>query len=101
RPNLVLEAKEALNNILPHAAANEVRITTVLYKDVATLTIEDNGKGFEHAAENGTSDGLRNMQTRMSEAGGTYSIQSKPGKGTRIDFTFPCHSENESNRINF
>ncbi|MGI8966928.1 MAG: sensor histidine kinase [Limisphaerales bacterium] len=49
------------------------------------ISIEDDGKGF--STENGVSfgNGLRNMKQRMENIGGTFSISTAPGKGTRID----------------
>jgi ligand-binding sensor domain-containing protein/signal transduction histidine kinase len=96
RHNLFLAVKEALNNVVCHARANEVQVTTIVSKDSATLIIEDNGQGFKHVTENGFADGLRNMQARMKEIGGEFGIESKPGIGTRIDFTFPCSFSNEN-----
>ncbi len=96
RHNLFLAVKEALNNVVRHARASEVRVTTIVSRDSATLIIEDNGQGFERVAENGFADGLRNMQARMSEIGGKFGIESKLGLGTRINFTFPCNFSHEN-----
>ena len=39
--------------------------------------------------DNASSDGLRNMRQRMEEIGGRLQIESQPGAGTRIAFTYP------------
>ncbi|MDW8310092.1 MAG: two-component regulator propeller domain-containing protein, partial [Verrucomicrobiales bacterium] len=46
RHNLFLAFKEALNNVLKHAAATEVRLTLALEPNGFRLTVEDNGRGF-------------------------------------------------------
>jgi signal transduction histidine kinase len=96
RHNLFLAFKEALHNTLKHAAATEVRISLSLETAGFTLTVEDNGRGFEpQAPKEGTlagsgrvaaGNGLMNMQRRLAEIWGTCEIQSQPGKGTRVQF---------------
>ena len=53
-----------------------------------TLTIRDNGKGFEPEAL-GETDGLgmANMRERANLVGGFFNVQSRPEGGTRICFT--------------
>ena len=87
-------AQEALNNILKHAQANE--ITIVLRYDTChiSLLVEDNGIGFNKAEieKPGSvklNNGLTNMRTRTALLGGTLSIESSAGKGTRISITSP------------
>jgi len=90
-------AQEALTNIIKHAEASRISIKlTKGYPDVI-LIIEDNGKGFDTSAELGLRDklGLAGMRERVSSIGGTLSIRSSPGKGTRIRATFPVGDENE------
>jgi signal transduction histidine kinase len=76
--------KEALNNIVKHSHATEVRLRACLEGDRLHLSLNDNGRGFEIAPENALSDGLRNMQQRLAEIGGTCRIQSVPGEGTSV-----------------
>ncbi len=84
RHNLLLVVKEALNNVIRHAAASEVRMHITVAENQVGITIEDNGRGFEHLPDNGTCDGLRNMRQRMDEIGGQFQLTSKLGAGTRI-----------------
>jgi signal transduction histidine kinase len=92
RHNLFLVVKEALNNVTRHARAGEVRLSVVLNGESATIGIEDNGIGFEDGPHDLGADGLRNMRQRMAEIGGRFSLETKPGGGTRISLTFPCPS---------
>jgi signal transduction histidine kinase/ligand-binding sensor domain-containing protein len=84
RHSLFLLVKEALNNIVKHSHATEVRLRACLEGDRLHLSLNDNGRGFEIAPENALSDGLRNMQQRLAEIGGTCRIQSVPGEGTSV-----------------
>src|SRR5690348_7470710 len=81
RHNLFLAVKEALNNVVRHAHASEVQLNAAVTDEALTLTIKDNGRGFERAPDNSTEDGLRNMRQRMEEIGGKFSVESKPGAG--------------------
>jgi ligand-binding sensor domain-containing protein/signal transduction histidine kinase len=89
RHNLFLVVKEALNNIVNHANATEVLLKVTASERDVSITIEDNGRGFEHAPDNACADGLRNMRQRIEEIGGEFDLQSKPSSGTRIAFTTP------------
>jgi signal transduction histidine kinase len=51
RHNLFLVIKEALNNIVKHAHATEVRLRMTLAQHTFTITIEDNGQGFTPPTE--------------------------------------------------
>ena len=88
RHNLLLVVKEALNNIARHARANEVRLCITATDDQVAITIEDNGRGFECAPDNASSDGLRNMRQRMEEVGGQFQLASRSGAGTRVAFLY-------------
>jgi len=92
RHNLFLVVKEALNNITRHARAGEVKLFAILNGKSVTIGIEDNGIGFENGPHGPGADGLRNMRQRMAEIGGQFSLETKPGSGTRILLTFSCSS---------
>jgi signal transduction histidine kinase len=80
---LLRVAQEAVVNALRHSAAHEVTIVVRGEGDTVTLTIADNGVGFDpDGAHVGL--GLVSMRTRMQEIGGTLTIQSAPGQGTRV-----------------
>lgn len=89
RHSLFCAVKEAINNVLKHSQATEVRLCVAL--DAATLRvgIEDNGHGFAVSETDSIRSGLGNMKARMTEAGGQMSIQSRPNGGTHVVFTLP------------
>lgn len=93
RHNLFLAYKEALNNVVKHATATEVRITLGLQDGEMQLVVEDNGRGFVNGPANGAArasgrvadgNGLENMNRRVTEIGGTCGIHSEPGRGTKV-----------------
>jgi signal transduction histidine kinase/ligand-binding sensor domain-containing protein len=89
RHNVFLTVKEALNNIVRHAQATEAWVRITAEGDSVVIAIEDNGRGFDQAPENGGADGLRNMRQRMEEIGGKFGVESIPRTGTRISLTYP------------
>ncbi len=96
RHNLFLSFKEALNNAINHAAATQVDILLEVKPDGFTLTVKDDGCGFDpklfpwelpprpNRLSHG--NGLINMRQRLAEMGGRFDIQSEPGKGTKVVF---------------
>lgn len=87
RRNLFLVLKESLNNIIKHAQASHVRINFDCDETHLKITISDNGKGIKNEKLNEYGNGLKNMQRRMENIGGTFSIASV--NGTVITLTLP------------
>jgi len=54
-----------------------------------SVTVEDNGRGFDPDSVPPDHDGLLNMRQRMCDLGGTMELTSQPGKGTRVTLTAP------------
>ena len=91
RHNVFLAAKEALNNAVKHAHATEVRLQVATREQAIELTIEDDGCGFTPppiapTTPVGRHHGLTGMRNRMAAVGGTFTLDSAPGKGTRVTF---------------
>ena len=85
KKNLFMAYKEALNNIIKHSSANVVSVSIHKEKELL-LEISDNGNGFDPTAkENG--NGIKNFINRMEEIGGTATIETGIGKGTKIIFS--------------
>ncbi len=87
-------AEEAVTNILKHSVATEVHITLAREGDTLTLWVEDNGRGFDTAAT-GDSIGLAVMRDFAEVNGGSCSIESRPGDGTRVSARFPLPTPTE------
>lgn len=93
RHNVFLAYKEALNNVIKHAEAHEVRISLALLPEGFSLCVADDGRGFDcqKLSTNPKSDrlggnGLDNMRRRLDEIGGLFEVESAPGKGTKVKF---------------
>lgn len=78
--------QEALINIMYHAQASNVKISIEDSGDKITLSIIDDGKGFDSNQASQTS-GLISMKKRVLSINGHLTIQSEPGKGTKISVT--------------
>jgi len=95
-------AREALNNIRKHAAANKVSIEIKAAGDAIVAVIEDDGRGFdlrEYEKMPASGLGLQIMRERAGEIGGELSIAAAPGQGTRLLLRVPRNravNENES-----
>jgi signal transduction histidine kinase len=90
---LMLIAREALSNIVKYAQASSVEVRLTYEGAGATLVVQDDGCGFDPRAPRGDEHrGIRNMRTRTDEAGGTLSLQSKPGAGTTVTAFVPFNA---------
>ena len=81
--------QESIRNIGKHAAASKVWITIDFSQPHTTLTIQDNGRGFQPPGRIGDLAvsgklGLTGMQERARLIGAKLDIQSTPGKGTNV-----------------
>jgi len=87
--------QEAISNVVKHSAAGQVQINLGFESRQVTLTVSDNGKGFEPAqtldvtANPANGLGLLGMQERAKLLNGTLIINSKPGAGTSVQATIP------------
>jgi len=81
-------AQEALTNCAKHARASAVNIELSFGNAQTRLAIADNGTGFDPEAVGKAGHrpglGLLTMRERVEFAGGKFSLESAPGKGTRI-----------------
>ena len=86
--NLYRITQESLQNIYKHAKAKHVSISISLINDVICLTIKDDGVGFD-AGKSKKGIGLKNINARITELGGTVTFKSEPGKGTQVIIEVP------------
>jgi len=85
--------QEATTNIARHAEATSCRVYLQRLPASALLTVEDNGAGFDpgnarRSAPEGV--GLLGIEERVTDARGTFRIESAPGRGTRITVELPA-----------
>lgn len=85
--------QELLGNAARHSQAGAVKIQVDMGNDALRVSVDDNGRGFDPEAAQGTTTlGLRLIRERVEMLGGTFSVDSALGKGARILFTVPVHS---------
>ncbi|MBK6827993.1 MAG: ATP-binding protein [Chitinophagaceae bacterium] len=89
RRNVFLTVKESLHNIARHAHCTRVDISITEEPGAFTLLIRDNGRGFDTGNTRMFGNGLKNMENRISQAGGNYQISSAPEKGTLTIIRMP------------
>jgi signal transduction histidine kinase len=89
-------AQETLSNTLRHSKATEVDLLLVERDRRVILRVQDNGVGFETTDETHSgSYGLRNIEERAIEIGGTCKIVSLPNQGTMIEVQIPIEQEEQ------
>jgi len=83
-------AREALSNVARHSGASRARLSIGVDGGIATLTIEDDGSGFDPAVTLGSGHfGLANLRDRTAAIAGQLTIESAPETGTRIIVRLP------------
>ena len=82
-------AQESTTNVLKHAQANNVNIALAYEPHSLSLTVSDDGLGFELTPDAHDGFGLIGMQERAKRIGARLQIQGRPGQGTRILLSVP------------
>ena len=83
-------AREAVSNVARHSGARHATVSVVVQAGEAVLRVEDDGVGFDPEARRGSGNfGLANLRDRAAGVGGTLTIGSRPGGGTRIIVALP------------
>jgi PAS domain S-box-containing protein len=84
--------QEALNNVHKHARASTVSVSLSTVDDGVLSRVADDGVGFTPHPESNQSHehyGLIEMRERTETAGGWWTVESAPGKGTVVEFWLP------------
>jgi two-component system sensor histidine kinase UhpB len=90
--------QEGLTNIYKHAGARQVDIVVERREldpaetDQLILTVTDDGRGMDASART-AGFGLSGMRERVEMAGGTFLLESAPGRGTSFSATLPAQGE--------
>lgn len=80
--NVFRALQEIVNNALKYSDASEIKVAAHQHENKLTLTIADNGRGFDYEREQYKSYGLQNIKTRLESLKGTISVVSEINKGT-------------------
>ncbi len=97
--NIYRIVQEAINNAIKYAESSHIIVRLSHSEKILSITIDDNGKGFEMAkvekkrnSESGM--GLLFMKERAQYINGRVFINSIPNEGTRITFNIPIENQN-------
>ncbi len=82
--------QEALHNSVQHAEAHRIAVTVKQEAQRLRVTIEDDGKGFDATRAKGM--GLLGIEERVSHLGGTFAVESQPGKGAALLVNLPLEA---------
>ncbi len=78
--------QEAVENIIRHSNASHASLSLLNHKNEIHLSISDDGSGFSRKIiKDKDSYGIRGMRERVEALGGTFTMDSQPQKGTRIE----------------
>jgi len=88
---IAMASREAIYNALLHANPNRIDVCANFGEEEFSLTVEDNGSGFESAAEGSAEGhfGLVGIEERIRRLGGTVRVKSVVAKGTNVSIRVP------------
>ncbi len=91
RRQVLLIFKEAVTNIVRYASCTAVNMQLGVRAGRIVGEIADDGQGFDpdRVVPHGSGRGLASMHDRAANLGGSLSISSAPGQGTRVSFSVP------------
>jgi two-component system sensor histidine kinase DegS len=70
-----------------------VKVNLDMGEDRVRVSVDDNGRGFDpESLEQSNSLGLKLIRERAEMLGGSFELDSNPGKGTRVTFAVPARS---------
>jgi signal transduction histidine kinase len=99
--NIYRIVQEALNNIIKHSGATEAAIVIKRKPRSVTLSIRDNGRGFESgfgiaAGQDAIGFGLSGIRERGSILGGSLNLETRPGQGTSLTLEIPLQHREQA-----
>lgn len=86
--------QEAVQNTLKHANATHIQVKLSIAKELVSVVVKDDGKGFDMSVHKEGSFGLMGMRERVELLEGALSINSAPGAGTLVLIQIPFHNGN-------
>jgi ligand-binding sensor domain-containing protein/signal transduction histidine kinase len=89
RRQLLLIVKEAMQNVVKHANATQVRVGLALVNGRLEVSILDDGCGFASGNPSHKEGGIGNMNNRVDRLGGTLTIKPQVAQGTLVRISVP------------
>ncbi|CAH0155866.1 sensor histidine kinase [Peribacillus sp. NPDC101481] len=83
--------QEAVQNSLKHADPKQIQVKLSISKEMVTVVVKDDGKGFDSSIQKEGSFGLVGMRERVELLEGEMTIDSQPGAGTLVFIQIPYH----------
>ena len=90
---LYLIVREAISNVRRHSQADRASLTLRCNGSELELEVSDNGCGFDRERVPERSVGIRSMEERVADIGGSMIIETARGEGTTLRATFPLDTE--------
>jgi len=88
--NIYRIAGELMSNTIKYAKASRIDVQLLIRDGSLILGYEDDGIGFDaQRLESASGIGFRNIQARLQKINGTYTLESKPGKGMFFEAVVP------------
>jgi PAS domain S-box-containing protein len=81
--------QEGINNVLKHAKAASVWVNLEYLDGEVNVSLEDDGQGFDISQRANYGIGLEGLQERFVDLGGSFDVESAPGRGTRLYGSLP------------
>jgi len=100
RAILFRSVRELLTNVVKHAKASQVNVCLKCMGDYLEIVVRDDGVGFDYTAEYSKMGqfGLFSIRERISDLGGSFEVESEPGKGCKAVLTAPLFVGDENQR---
>ncbi|WHY56562.1 sensor histidine kinase [Peribacillus simplex] len=83
--------QESVQNSLKHADPKQIQVKLSISKEMVTVVVKDDGKGFDSSIQKEGSFGLVGMRERVELLEGEMTIDSQPGAGTLVFIQVPYH----------
>jgi PAS domain S-box-containing protein len=84
--------QEGMNNVVKHAQATSVWVNLEFVNDEISISLEDDGQGFDPSWRSQAGMGLQGIRERFFMLSGNFDVESAPGKGTRLYGSLPLPS---------
>jgi signal transduction histidine kinase len=86
---------EALVNAIRHSQAGDVEVTVSTSDDLILAIVADDGVGGAEIGA-GAGSGLVGLTDRVEALGGRMTLESQPGRGTRLSIELPITAQTET-----
>ncbi|MGB7946199.1 MAG: sensor histidine kinase [Candidatus Binatia bacterium] len=95
---LYFALREGIINAIRHSRATELKLSLIQDQRTCRVSLIDNGVGFDLSSAEGSGGfGLKGMRERIEKVGGQLSIETTPGKGTRLAMAVPLKTRVNKN----